>query len=799
MKHIAAVLSILCLCAAPGAEEPSSYAPLPISFSTARPIWPERRETEMNLFVGFRAAFAVPEGTSAQLRLAASTVYRAFLNSQFLGHGPARGPHGYYRVDQWDLGGLLRPGRNVIAIEVAGYNVNSYALLDQPSFLQAEVTSGGRVLASTAGDGALFEAAVLPYRVQKVARYSFQRTFTEVYRASPGFDSWRSGVTGAFAPLKCSMQPEKKLLQRGVPYPRFALRGVASGSGSGRMVSSAAPEKLWKDRSMTGVGQKFKGFAETELVTTPSLEIQRMKSVPDPAPRVMRAADSEIRLASGAYQILDFGNNLTGFIGARIRCVAPVRLWMTFDELLTAGEVDFKRLGCINLIAWDLAPGEYDVESFEPYTLRFLKLIALDGECLVNSVHLRELANPDVYESEFVTSDRGLNRVFEAARETFRQNAVDIFMDCPSRERAGWLCDSYFTARVAFDLSGHLAIERNFLENFALPPMFGNQPEGMLPMCYPSDHYDGVFIPNWALWFVVQLEEYAARGGDRALVERLKPRVLALFNYLAKFRNSDGLLEKLPSWVFVEWSKANSFVQDVNYPSNMLYAGALDAAGRLYGLADLRAEAGRVRETIRRQSFDGNFFVDNAVRRDGRLQVTRNRTEVCQYYAFFFDVATRDLHRALWDRLQKDFGPKRKFTGRYAEIHPANAFVGNYLRLELLSRYGRQAQLLGEIKDYFLKMAETTGTLWENDNTSASCNHGFASHVAHVLVRDVLGVQNVNPIARTVTLQLPDVPLNWCRGRIPIAGGFVEVEWWREGKQIRSRVSVPAGFRIQTR
>ena len=131
------------------------------------------------------------------------------------------------------------------------------------------------------------------------------------------------------------MQPEKKLLQRGVPYPRFALRGVASGSGSGRMVPGAAPEKLWKDRSMTGVGQKFKGFAETELVTTPSLEIQRMKSVPDPAPRVMRAADSEIRLASGAYQILDFGNNLTGFIGARIRCVAPVRLWMTFDELLT--------------------------------------------------------------------------------------------------------------------------------------------------------------------------------------------------------------------------------------------------------------------------------------------------------------------------------------------------------------------------------------------------------------------------------------------------------------------------------
>ena len=30
----------------------------------------------------------------------------------------------------------------------------------------------------------------------------------------------------------------------------------------------------------------------------------------------------------------------------------------------------------------------------------------------------------------------------------------------------------------------------------------------MLPMCYPADHYDGNFIPNWAMWFVLELEEY---------------------------------------------------------------------------------------------------------------------------------------------------------------------------------------------------------------------------------------------------------------------------------------------------
>ncbi len=37
----------------------------------------------------------------------------------------------------------------------------------------------------------------------------------------------------------------------------------------------------------------------------------------------------------------------------------------------------------------------------------------------------------------------GLKAIYDAAVETFRQNALDVYMDCPTRERAGWLCDSF--------------------------------------------------------------------------------------------------------------------------------------------------------------------------------------------------------------------------------------------------------------------------------------------------------------------------------------------------------------------
>lgn len=765
------------------------------SFTSARPVWVTDRQTEKNLFVGFKAIFDQPRQGRPILRITASSLYRVRLNDQFVGHGPARGPHGYWRVDEWPLN--CRQGRNTLAVEVAGYNVNSFYLLDQPAFLQAEVVCDGAVLASTAGQGAAFEATVLRQRVQKVQRYSFQRPFIEYYRLAEGDDQWWNRPIAEGQAASCSVQSVKNLLVRRVAYPRFEMRQPAWIVSQGTLQRDVPVAHLWKDRSLVNIGEQLKGYPESELEVIPSTELQKIGSTPAAGSEKLYQPREALALAENTFAIADLGTNLTGFLGAEVACARPTTLYVTFDEVLTKGDVDSKRLGCVNAVCYELQPGTYRLGSFEPYTLRYLKLNVLAGECKVRNLYLREYANGEADEAQFSCSDPALNRIFEAARQTFRQNALDIFMDCPSRERAGWLCDSFFTSRVAFDLCGNTTIEKNFFENYLLPPSFAHLPEGMLPMCYPADHYDGVFIPNWAIWFVVELEEYKARSGDSEMVMALQPRLMALHEYLQKFTNQDGLLEKLPSWVFVEWSQANSFVQDVSYPSNMLYAAALAAAGRMYDQPALVHEAEQIRETIRRQSFDGEFFVDNAVRKDGRLEVTRNRTEVCQYFAFFFDVATPQTHAKLWDRLVHEFGPQRKTTKAFPEVHPANAFVGNYLRFELLSRYGHPAQIKKELSDYYLYMADRTGTLWENVGAEASCNHGFASHVAHSFYRDLLGVRKIDAQARTVRLQVADVGLDWCQGRLLTPDGPVVVRWWKDKGRTLCHVDLPAGYVLQ--
>ena len=312
---------------------------------------------------------------------------------------------------------------------------------------------------------------------------------------------------------------------------------------------------------------------------------------------------------------------------------------------------------------------------------------------------------------------------------------MDVFTDCPGRERAGWLCDSFFIGRVAADLCGNTDMERMFFQNYLLPEHFEALPKGMLPMCYPADHPNSNYIPNWAMWFVVQLEEYLHRSGDRATIDALKPRVLELLAFFKQYENSDGLLEKLPAWVFVEWSHANKLVQDVNYPSNMTYAEVLACVARMYDMPELGAKAEAVRETVRRQSYDGTYFVDNAKRRpDSTLAVTGERTETCQYYAFFFRTATPETHPhcgRVYAMISGRSGSDPQASGDpflerlYRKLSAAGA--------ALPPRVVRK--ILEETKGYFQGMEERTDTLGERHADCELLSRFREPRHAHVLSR----------------------------------------------------------------
>ncbi len=695
------------------------------SFLHARPVWVQGAEREMNLTLLFTAN--VPHSPAATLRIAAHSSYLLKINGRFLAAGPARAGHGFYRVDEYQIGAHLTNPVNVVAIFVTGHNVNSFYTIDMPSFLCCEITDGDHCLAATGVQG--FTATRYTERTQKIQRYSFQRTFAESYTFDETYDRRETDPNAPALPVTLTVTEPKNFITREVYYPDYTPVPAVETVARGKVIRQA-PDTTFTDRYVIKIGPLIKGYPADELEENTLYAAQELLPVPTDT---TSAPAAPACLGADAYITYRLPKNLTGFLSLTVEAKGDTTVYVTFDEVYNDHRVNMTRLGCSNVVVWHLKGGvTYHLMTAEPYTMQYLNVMAMGGAV---SVTPPVLIRYDFPESELTHTrtmpDETLQAVYDAAVESFRQNTLDIYMDCPSRERAGWLCDSFFTARTEYALTGRSKVEHAFLDNFLMPERFEFLPEGMLPMCYPADHNDGTFIPNWAMWFVLELAEYLSRTGDRDPVDRGKERVYGLLRYFERFENGDGLLEKLESWVFLEWSRSNELTKDINYPSNMLYAKMLETASNLYGDAPLAQKAAKLKEVIRRQSFMGDFFCDNAVYdENGTAVLSREATESCQYYAFFTGVATPESHPDLWQTLVHDFGPHRKTNNKYPHVAFANAFIGNYLRLDLLFRHGLYTEVLANIRGYFKYMSDKTGTLWENDTDFASCNHGFASHVA---------------------------------------------------------------------
>lgn len=753
----------------------------------AEPVWHAGHAEEMNEQLAFSGAFEWAGGAKPVLRVASSNPFRVKVNGAFVWYGPARGPKGFFRRDEVPLDVCV--GTNRVEIECAGYSCASFHFQKQPSFLWAEVDVSGRIaLRTSETDGPESFAAYRTDRVRKTNRYSHARTFGEAY------------IVGAApkARLPLARMPDVPLLPRIVNAPDCRMvDDFTPVRGGDCLFDDACKVRRASFVEAAGRGG-IDGYSKDSLVYDLWDAQQRFKDVKS-RPLARSAAYS---LKAGTFAFFDAAVNRTGFPSLTVECREPGELYVLLDEHPVAGDFKPWRSSVANALVWRFEkPGTYEVESFEPYVFKAIKAVARSGRFEISAPRLRLYRNADSRRASFRSSDPGLDALFAAAEETFAQNAVDGFMDCPGRERAGWNCDSFFTGRASALLTGNLTQETIFLDNFARPPHFDNVDGGMIPMCYPADFPNGNYIPSWAMFFVLQLEEYAhVRGGDPALVERLRPRVLALVDFLSRFRNSDGLLENLPRWVFVEWSKANDFVKGVNYPNNMIWAATLEAVDRLYGRLDLATEARRMKETIRRQSWNGMWFRDQALRQaDGSLRVREASSETCQYYAFYFGTATRARHPELYRRLTTEFGPDRVRKGLYPDVWESAPFIGNFMRLDWLGREGLVAKQVGELKGYFGFMAARTGTLWENADSAdnGSCCHGFASHVAVFLLRDVLGVRHVDVSGKTLSWRAPtDVPLDHCAAELPAGDGCLSVGWRRIDGRIVPEIALPAGWRL---
>lgn len=696
-------------------------------FQKALPIFPEGKAWEKNIHIVLRAE--TDSLKNAVFSIAATSFYQLFVNGNFVAFGPCRAAGGYARVDEFALDAYHRDGINEIRVEVVGYACRSLSTVYAPSFVCAELTRDGEAVLST---GVNFECYLSAFYLQKTERYSGQRHFTEVYDARE-----KAPFSDRYA-VKTEIVDGVSFIPRKAPYSAYVPTNAEKVAAFGEFsFDETLPYR--KTRSSFPIDEYWGKYDEDEIPYKPYRWIQRQKQEVK-----KRELPLPVSLRENEYAIFDLNNIQSGLIRFAAEVAEEADVVIGFTELCPEDHFAFTDINCQNVLEYILPVGKAEHMSFEPYTCRLAIVLVKKGAITLNALGVLgvecDMSALRTYEIE----DEALRAVYDAAVRTFAHNASDIYMDCPSRERGGWLCDSYFTGMAEYFFFGTCDVEAAFLENFRLYRADGSLPEGALPMCYPSDiKADGQFIPQWDMWYVIEVADYVLKRGHEAERELFRESILGILHFLERHENENGMLEDLPSWNFVEWSKANEWTWNVNYPTNFLYVGVLLAAYALYGDEAHKEKALSIREKTKALAFDGEVFVDNAVRdENGKLNNTQNSSEASQYYAMLFGDVNLDEPKYAKLKSHIDDGFRsfaENLGGR--DFVPVNAFIGRYLRMQTLLMLEKYEILLENVGTFFSGMAKTTGTLWEYKDGKGSKDHGFASYAAVAIAEALEGLK----------------------------------------------------------
>lgn len=686
-------------------------------------IWTKKGLNEFNTRLIFRTKCE----SADKIELIALDFYNIYVNDTFLGYGPARTALGYARRDVYDLSSYKD---FYITVEVCCHNIPSYSIDSGTPLFGAEIFKGGALVLDTDS----FECFNMDDYIQKVQKYSFQRGFSENYVMDFDRKAIRLGqkdfTKADTIEVDCPI-----ILDRNVDYltyKRLSCEKVESGTFKIDKKKTHWLEEVQMTHDLNMNYAYDRSEIEEFVSDTVSEFVYRAKDI------------NSDTLSEKEYFTYDFNRIVTGIFALEVEVQEDAEIYLSWSEHAEKNglgyDMDFSRNTCCDIIKWKLKKGHYNLTSFEPYCGKYARINLLSGKVKINDFYIKAVENVGVDKIKFTCQNKNFEKIVKAAINTLGQNTVDIPMDCPGRERAGWLCDSYFIGKAESYLFGNNKVEKNHLENYVYADGISLQkfPKGMIPMCFPSRVPSGKFIPNWSLWFILEVKEYYKRSGDKEFLDKVKDKVYGLVNYFAQFENSEGLLEDLKSWVFVEWSKANEFTSGINYPTNMLYTSALKAVGELYGDSVLAQKAEKNLELIKEQSYNGEFFEDNAIRdKEGRLVRTGNTSETCQYYALFFDVAKGEGFGEFSRKMIDCFGRYRDDSKVYPLVYRSNAFIGNFLRLMYLFKVGEYEKVLDDCEKYFTHMAEKTSTLWEYDTVKNSMNHGFASYSAYLIIESL--------------------------------------------------------------
>ena len=342
------------------------------------------------------------------------------------------------------------------------------------------------------------------------------------------------------------------------------------------------------------------GFEDAGWDAVHAVDLDASRLVPRTSPPVRRLDERPVErvwTSPSGKTLVDFGQNLVGFIRVRVAGPAGTEVVLRHAEVLEHAELGTRPLRSADATDRFILSGGEDV--FEPtltfHGFRYAEVTGWPGE-LDPSALTAVVVGSDIRPiGAFACSDPQLNQLHSNVAWGMKGNFLSVPTDCPQRdERLGWTGDlAVFAPTAAF-----LGDTESFLADWLTDVELERQatPKGEVPVVVPNvmKYLDtgfpepgatavwgdaAVWVP-WALW--------TAYGHEQTLRDAY-PLMSAHTRSVAALLSSEGLWEG--GFQFGDWLDPDAPADD---PGKAKAPADVVATASAYRSATLMAEAAAV-------------------------------------------------------------------------------------------------------------------------------------------------------------------------------------------------------------
>lgn len=252
--------------------------------------------------------------------------------------------------------------------------------------------------------------------------------------------------------------------------------------------------------------------------------------------------------------VLDFGQNIAGYVQFSVTARAGQRIFLRFGEMLDeSGEFTQKNIQCISKkITTPLQQVDYICKDGEnhyktTFAIFGFQYVLVETEVPFQAEDFTAIAvYSDIEQTgQFESSNTLLNRFVEATVWSAKGNHADIPTDCPTRERHGWSGD----AQIFFETASYLFDFASFSKKYLNDMYDWQRRDGCLPQIAP---YGGVdFYMNamngsvgWSDAGILIPYRYWKQYGDRQILADYYDRMKRYAKFMIRRCGRWSLLAK---------------------------------------------------------------------------------------------------------------------------------------------------------------------------------------------------------------------------------------------------------------